>query len=88
MDAYTYLFWAPEMSAEEVATLNPELEFNHLGDDIWLGKYDLRIKTTDLFLQCYYIAVTCWGLILIISSYLIWKEKIRPWWRRRKGKSA
>ena len=85
VDAYTYLFWAPEMSEEEVRALNANINFQHMGESIWLGKYDKRIDDIYLTVRHFRISFLAWMLIAIMSSYCLWKEKIQPKLRGRKS---
>ena len=85
VDAYTYLFWAPEMSEEEVRALNANINFQHMGESIWLGKYDKRIDDIYLTVRHFRISFLAWMLIAIMSSYCLWKEKIQPKLKGRKS---
>ena len=88
VDAYTYLFWAPEMSEEEVSALNENITFQYMGDDIWLGKYDARIGDIYRIILWFRLSLMALVLIALFSAYCLWNENFRPKLKARQRAKA
>ena len=85
VDLFNYLFYAPELTEENLVEINPKLTYRSLGDGIWLGQYSDYIKAVFRLELSYFISYILWAVMCGISIWFLWSD-IRGWLKRRKLK--
>ena len=85
VDLFNYLFYAPELTEENLVEINPKLTYRSLGNGIWLGQYSDYIKAVFYLLLAYLVAFILWAVMCGISIWFLWSD-IRGWLKRRKLK--
>ena len=85
VDLFNYLFYAPELTEENLVEINPKLTYRSLGDGIWLGQYTAYIMAVFCLKLSYFISYILGAVMCGISIWFLWSD-IHGWLKRRKLK--